>query len=151
MRNKTGVVEPSVKFEGKTGLCITLCRIDENGLTTFAAINVQPYKITIPAITIVAMFKLLTLEQAKYLVPLEPALLQSEELQNNLENLIEIKNKTNASKPQHPEKLWFPTPETCKDPSRLNKIERRIYDLLCDFKLKQELDPKLSEQERLEF
>ena len=150
VRNKTGVVEPSIKFEAKTGLCITssLSRIDENRLTTIAAINVQPYMITIPAKTIVATFKLLTPE---YIVPLEPALLQSEELQNNLQNLIEIKNKTNASKPQHPQKLWFPTPETCKDPSRLNKIERRIYDSLCDFKLKQELDPKRSEQERLEF
>ena len=153
MRNKTGVVEPAIKFEGKTGLCITssLSRIDENGLTTIAAINVQPYMITIPAKTIVATFKLLTPEQAEHLVPLEPALLQSEDLQNNLQNLIEIKNKTDASKPKHAEKLWFPTPETCKDPSRLNKIERRIYDSLCDFKLKQELDPKRSEQERLEF
>ena len=141
MRNKTGVVEPSTKFEGKTGLCITssLSRIDENGLTTIAAINVQPYMITIPAKTIVATFKLLTPEQAEYLVPLEQAPLQSEDLQNNLQNLIEIKNKIDASKPQHAEKLWFPTPQTCKDPSRLNKIERQIYDSLCDFKLKQEL------------
>ena len=47
MRNKTGVVEPSIKFEEKTGLCITssLSRIDENGLTTIAAIKVQPYMI----------------------------------------------------------------------------------------------------------
>ena len=56
MKNKTGVVEPSIKFEGKTGLCITssLSRIDENGLTTIAAINVQPYMITIPAKIIIA-------------------------------------------------------------------------------------------------
>ena len=143
MRNKTGVVEPSIKFEGKTGLCITssLSRIDENGLTTIAAMNVQPYMITIPEKT-VATFKLLTPEQAEYLVPLEPALLQSEELQNNLQNLIEIKNKTNASKPKHPEKLWFPTPETCKDPSRLNQIERLIYYSLCDFKTETRTGPK---------
>ena len=153
MRNKTGVLEPSIKFEGKTGLCITssLSLIDENGLTLIAAINAQPYMITISAKTIVATFKLLTHEQAEYLVPLEPALLQSEDLQNNLQNLFEIKNKIDASKPQHAEKLWFPIPETCKDPSGLNKIERRFYDSLCDFKLKQELDRKRSEQELPEF
>ena len=81
MRNKTGVAELSIKFEGKTGLCITSSPslIDENGLTTFAAINVQPYMITIPAKTLIATFKLLTPEQAEYLFPLEPTLLQSED------------------------------------------------------------------------
>ena len=65
MRNKTGVLEPSIEFEGKTWLCITssLSRIDENGLTTIAAINVQPYMITIPAKTIVATFKYLLLNK----------------------------------------------------------------------------------------
>ena len=72
----------------------------------------QPHIKIIPAKQLVATFKLLTSDQTEYRVPLEPALLQSKTLWSNLQNLVEIKNKTNASKPQRPEYFWFPTPET---------------------------------------
>ena len=46
---------------------------------------------------------------------------------------------------------WYPTPETRDDPSRLNNIEKRIYDEIIKLRAEEKLDPTSSEKQREEF
>ena len=49
------------------------------------------------------------------------------------------------------DRRWYPTPETCDDPSKLNKIERRIYDEIVKLRTEEKLDPTANEEQRQEF
>ena len=49
------------------------------------------------------------------------------------------------------DRRWYPTPETCDDPSKLNNIERRIYDEIVKLRTDEKLDPTSSEEQRQEF
>ena len=46
---------------------------------------------------------------------------------------------------------WYPTPETCDDPSKLNRIERRIYEEITKLREEEKLDPTADHQQRKEF
>ena len=46
---------------------------------------------------------------------------------------------------------WYPTPETCDDPSKLNRIERRFYDEIIELREEEKLDPTADDQQRKEF
>ena len=49
------------------------------------------------------------------------------------------------------DRQWNPTPETCDDPSKLNKIERCIYDEIVKLRAEEKLHPTSSEEQRQEF
>ena len=46
---------------------------------------------------------------------------------------------------------WYPTPETCDDPSKLNRIEKRVYDEITKLREEEKLDPTADDQQRKEF
>ena len=46
---------------------------------------------------------------------------------------------------------WYPTPETCSEPDKLNKIERRIFDEILALRELEKLDPARSHDERVKF
>ena len=46
---------------------------------------------------------------------------------------------------------WYPTPETCDDPSKLNRLEKRIYDEITKLREEEKLDPTADDQQRKEF
>ena len=46
---------------------------------------------------------------------------------------------------------WYPTPETCSEPDKLNKIERRIFDEILALRELEKLDPTRSHEERIKF
>ena len=45
----------------------------------------------------------------------------------------------------------YPTPETCSEPDKLNKIERRIFDVVLALRELEKLDPTRSHEERVKF
>ena len=47
--------------------------------------------------------------------------------------------------------FWFQTPETCKNPERLNAIEREIYDAIVKFEALEKINPTTSENDRNAF
>ena len=49
------------------------------------------------------------------------------------------------------DRRWYPTPETCDDPSNFNKIEKRIYDEIVKLRAEEKLDPTASDEQRHEF
>ena len=46
---------------------------------------------------------------------------------------------------------WYPTPETCDDPSKLNGIEKRTYDDITKIREEEKLDQTADDQQRKEF
>ena len=46
---------------------------------------------------------------------------------------------------------WYPTPETCSNPNKLNAIERRIYDEILALRELEKLDPSQSDGQRMNF
>ena len=66
-----------------------------------------------------------------------------------------VTGSLNAMGPDTPvvegREFWFATPETCDDPSKLSKVEKRIYEAIKIFKELERLNPQNSETERLDF
>ena len=60
------------------------------------------------------------------------------------------KRKFQPAKPA-PEykKLWFPTPETCPDPTNLSPLQRDIYEQLLKLQEMEKLDPKGNRQDKI--
>ena len=49
------------------------------------------------------------------------------------------------------DRRWYATPETCDDPSKLNKIEKRICNKIIKLRAEEKLDPTTSEEQRQEL
>ena len=158
-----GIVEPKMSFEDKTGLCITsfISRTDSNGNLFISALNLQNTEITIPRNPDIALFKLLTPQQAETLTPIDPQLLTLAQLRN-LESLAQEINQpiideefNSDSQPPRPKpeyrKFWFPTPETCKDPEKLRGVEKRIYTGLSKLQELDKIDPQTDKSSRDHF
>ena len=95
------------------------------------AINSTEVPIHIRKNSSVATFSVLTPEQARYLIPLEPKLIQSENEKRNTKQISKSIEKTARGEINHitiqsDRKFWFPTPENVEDPSRLAGLEKRI-------------------------
>ena len=132
-----GMVKPKVSFEEKTGLCLTssLSRTDSEGNFYLSALNLQTNEITLPRISDIALFKFLSPQQAETLTPIEPQLptlakfKNLDDFEKEINQLI-IDEEFNAdSQPLRPKpdykSIWFPTPETCKNPTALKGVEKR--------------------------
>ena len=48
-------------------------------------------------------------------------------------------------------KLWFPTPETCKDFSSLTLLQREIFNQILQLQGQEKMDPKLMKPINLKF
>ena len=158
-----GIVEPKLSFEEKTGLCITssLSRTDSQGNLYQSALNLQTNDITIPRNSDVAYFKILSPQQAETLTPIDPQLLtlakfkNPDEFEHEINQLIideEFKGyfQPPRTKPDY-KKFWFPTPETCKTPTALKGVEKRIYNELQKLKELDKIDPHINDEYRNQF
>ena len=137
-----GIAEPKVSFEEKTGLCITssLSRADSEGNIYLSAWNLRTNEITIPRNSDIAIFKFLSPQQAETLTPIKPQLLTLAKFKNRddfkkeINQLINDEEFNAHSQPPRPKpdykRFWFRTPETCKNPSALKGVEKRIYNEL---------------------
>ena len=118
-------------------------------LTHVQTTNPLDYQITISVGTAVASFKIMTPKQANNLQPLT----------NHQLNLITqypdeataVLNHIFQDPNEKTDRRWYPTTETCDDPSKLNKTERRIYDEIVKLWTEEKLDPTSSEEQRQEF
>ena len=134
-----GIAQPKVSFEEKRRLCITssLSRTDSEGNLYLSALNHQTNEITIPRHSDIAFFKFLSPQQAETLTPIELKLLtlakfkNPDDLEKEINQLIIVEEFNADSQPPRPKpdykRLWFPTPETCKNPTALKGVENRIY------------------------
>ena len=146
-QEQIGLVEPTVKFEKLgLGLTSTLDKLTKNKTTTLLAINTTEVPLHIRQDSPVATFEIITPEQARYLIPLEPKLLPSSNSKKTIKQIeksIErtAKGEINHITIKHENGFWFPTPETNPDTSKMSEVEKRIYDELVKFKNLEAIQP----------
>ena len=149
LQNVIGIIEPSLLFERKTGLCVmsSISRIDSTFRTKIVIINLQPYKITVSPQTRIGKFQLVTQKQASYLLPIHPSII---DCYKELNTVIETK-QTSEMDNYTSKNFWFATPENCGDPSTLNGIQKTIYDTIKRFKQLELLDPTINQENKKQF
>ena len=145
-----GTVETFPAFERKTQLLVSPALTQITEMKSHVQItNLTCHTITLNPNTTVATFRIMTPNQAKNLQPMSNEQLTlitkyPDEADNVLNQLFqEPGTETN--------RRWYPTPETCDDPSKLNRIERRIYDEITKLREEEKLDPTADDKQRKEF
>ena len=149
-----GIVEPKTSFEEKTGLCITssLSKVDSSGHLFISALNLQENEVTIPRNSDIALFKFLSPQQAETLTPIDPQLLTLAKFKNpddfvtEINQLVIDQTFNSESQPPRPQPdykiFWFQTPETCRNPEKLQGVEKRIYEDLLKLQELDKIDPQ---------
>ena len=150
----SGLIEPSIQFESKSGLCImsSFSKLDRNCRTHIGIMNINPNKITITAKTRVAKFEVLTSKQASFIKPIHPSLcslIKNHEQDNNYPKSAQ--HMRQQAFHERSDGFWFPTPENCKDASKLIGVEKKIYEYLMEFKEEEMLDPNINDTKRKQF
>ena len=145
-----GTVETFPAFERKTQLLVSpaLTQITEKK-SHVQITNLTCHTITLNPNTTVATFKIMTPNQAKNLQPMSnEQLTLITKYPNEANNVL---NQLFQEPGTETNRRWYPTPETCDDPSKLNRIERRIYDEITQLREEEKLDPTADDQQRKEF
>ena len=78
-----------------------------------------------------------------------------DEFEHEINQLIIDEEFNGDSQPPRPKldymKFWFPTPETCKNPTALKGVEKRIYNELQKLKEIDSIDPHINDEYRKQF
>ena len=125
--NITGTVEGLPAFERRTNLLVSPALSGtQEGRTHVQITNPLDYQITINVGTAVASFNILTPKQATNLQPMTDHQLNL--ISQYPDEAEAVLNQIFQDPTAKSDRRWYPTPETCDDPSKLNKIEKRIYE-----------------------
>ena len=146
----TDTVEGIPAFERRTHLLVSPAFSETREDRAHVQItNRLDYQITIMVGTAVAFFKILTPKQANNIQPMTNHQLNL--ITHYPDEATAVLNHIFQDPNEKTDRRWYPTPETCDDPSKLNMIERRIYDKIVKLRAEKILDPILSEEQRQEF
>ena len=148
----TGILQPSdlLHEEGDITFCPALVTLnDGNIMIPVNNFTDHPYKLKKGLH--IANFSVMTLEQMKYVKPVDPAstwhLLQNrEQAARYVSSLI----KTNRN-PPNSENYWFPTPENPGNPEEHTPIQKRILRELQALQDLETLDPTADAESRAKF
>ena len=99
--------------------------------------------------TAVASFKIMTPKQADNLQPMNSHQLNL--VSQHPDDAQAVLNQTFQDLTAKSDRRWYPTPQTCDDPSKLNKIEKRICDKIIKLRAKVKLNPTTSKEQRQAF
>ena len=146
----TGTVEGLPAFERRSHL-LGSPAFSENqeGRTHVQTTNPLDYQITTNVGTEVAPFQIMTSKQANNLQPMTGHQLNL--ISQYPDDAEAVLNQIFQDPTAKSERRWYLTPETCDDPSNLNKIERRINDEIIKLRKDEKLDPTANEEQRQEF
>ena len=160
----TGLVISSDHLEDKCSIVLnsSLSKIDDTGKVFVSAINLSDNQITLNNQTKIALFEILNEAQADNLIEIDPQLISLAKMRNpddfegKLNQLVQDfhfkKIDTPTGRPHSDySKLWFPTPETCKDFSNLTPHQGEIYDQILQLQRQEKMDPKNNEADKLDF
>ena len=73
-----------------------------------------------------------------------------EKSQLNIDEEFNSDSQPHRPKPDY-KKFWFPTPETCKQPERLQGVEKRICDELSKLQELDQIEPQTNQSYRTKF
>ena len=147
----TGRVEGLPAFERRSHLLVSPALSEtQEGRTHVQITNPLDCQITINVGTAVASFKIMTPKQATNM----------QSITNHQLNLISqypdeaeaeaVLNQSFQNPTAKSDRRWYSTPETCDNPSKLNKIEKRIFDEIVKLREQEKLDPTANEEQRHE-
>ena len=145
----TGTVQGSPSFMRRTCLLVSPALVDlDEGKTTIQVTNPDNHTFTLDADTTLAHFRIPTPHQAANItsMPVEHLNLITK-YPDEAEAVI---NQLFVNPDMKPTK-WYPTPETCSEPDKLNAIERRIYDEILALRELEKFDPSRSDEQRMNF
>ena len=133
-----------------------MTNLQKNKTTNLLAINTTEVPLHIRQDSPVATFEIITPEQARYLIPLEPKLLPSSDSKKTIKQIEKSIEKTakgeiNHITQKHENGFWFPTHETNPDTSKMSEVEKRIYDELVKFKNFEAIEPLSKNEDRKIF
>ena len=146
----TGTIEAFPAFERKTELLVSPSMSEIKDQQTHVQItNHMDHAVTIPQNSTIAVFRIVTPNQARNIQPMTNEQLTlitkfPDEAANVINQLFQDPSATK-------DKRWYPTPETCDNPDKLNKIERRIYDELIKLREAEKLNPTCDYEQRQAF
>ena len=101
---------------------------DDKGRICLGPLNRSDTSVEVPSKEILAEFELVTPDEAKFIIPIDPKLLT---LGNDTEcdtilNETILASVSNGQAPNTvPVNFWFSTPENCQNPDSLTGIEKR--------------------------
>ena len=146
----TGTVEGLPAFERRSHLLVSPALSEtREGRAHVQITNPLDYQITINVGTAEASFKIMTPKQANNLQPMKNHQLNL--ITQYPDEVTAVLNHIFQDPNEKTDRRWYPTSETCDDPSKLNTIGRRIYDEIVKLRADEKLDPTSSEEERQEF
>ena len=120
----------------------------DDGKTTIQVTNPNNHTFTIDPNTALAHFRIPTPHQAAKSTPMPV---------ENLNLITKYPDEAEAVlnqlfvNPDMKTTKWYPTPETCGEPVKLNTIERRIYYEVLALRELEKLDPTQSDEQRMNF
>ena len=145
----TGTVKGSPAFMRKTCLLVSPALVDlDQGKTTIQVTNPNNHTFTLDANTTLTHFRIPTPHQAANITPMPVEHLN---LITKYPDDAEAVIKQLFVNPDMKPTKFYPTPETCSEPNKLNAIEKRIYDEILALRELKKLDPSQSDEQRMNF
>ena len=118
----TGTVEGTPAFMRKTCLLVSPAVVDlDDGKTMIQVTNPNEHVYTLEANTNLANFRIPTPHQAANITPMPVEHLKL--ITDHPDDAAAVINQLFVN-PEMKSTKWYPTPETCSEPDKLNKIER---------------------------
>ena len=157
-----GVIIPNEIFEKDSEITLTssLSCVAENNILYIYIPNITEHPVNINKGEKIAKFSFLTSDQAEKLLEVDPQLKNVAKMSENylteINQLIDVtdtpKRKVQQAKPAPEyEKLWFPTLETCPDPTNFSPLQREIFEQLLKLQEMEKLHPKGNHQDKITF
>ena len=146
----SGTVKGLPAFERRSHLLVSPALSKTQECRTHVQVtNPLDYQITINVGTAIASFKIMTPKQAKNIQTMTSH--QLNPISQYPDDAQTVLNQTFPDPTAKSDRRLYPTPEQCDVPSKLNKIEKRIYDEIIKLKTEDKLDPTSSEEQRQKF
>ena len=120
----------------------------DDGITMIQVTNPNEHVYTLEANTNLANVRIPTPHQAANITPMPVEHLKL--ITDHPDDATAVINQLFVN-PEMKSTNWYPTPETCSEPDKLNKIERRIFDEILALRELEKVDPVRSHEERVKF
>ena len=145
-----GIVEEAPAFARKSELLVSPAVVElSDGKTAVQVTNPLDHVYTVNYGTVIANFKIPTPNQAKNITPITKE--QLTVITKHPTEADAVINQLFQEPDVDRDKKWYPTPESCDDPTKLNAIERRIYDEIVKLRKQEQLDPTVDDEQRKTF